>query len=89
MKFLSLRVYLLKIRAPQDSKCWKFLVEALQYTVLSCFTAWFNLLAQFNKLYPSALKNVTPEISRSDHANILFQIHILKVLFYNPISKLH
>ena len=46
---------------PQDSKSWKFLVEAHQYTTLSCFTAWFNLLAQFNKLYPWTLKNVTPE----------------------------
>ena len=51
MKFLSLRLYFLKIWAPspspprQDSKSWKFLVEAHQYTALSCFTAWFNLLA--------------------------------------------
>ena len=46
---------------PQDSKSWKFLVDAHQYTALSCFTAWFNLLAQFNKLYTWTLKNVTPE----------------------------
>ena len=61
MKFLSLRLYFLKLWAPQDSKSWKFLVEAHQYTALSCFTAWFNLLAQFNKLYTWTLKNVTPE----------------------------
>lgn len=64
MKFLRRRLYFLKIWGPpppQDSKSWKFLVEAHQYTTLSCFTAWFNLLAQFNKLYPWTLKNVTPE----------------------------
>ena len=61
MTFLRWRLYFLKIQAPQDSKSWKFLVEAHQYTAMSCFTACFNLLAQFNKLYPWTLKNVTPE----------------------------
>ena len=64
MKFLRRRLYFLKIWAPpppQDSKSWKFLVKADQYTILYCFTAWFNLLAQFNKLYSWTLKNVTPE----------------------------
>ena len=59
MTFLRWRLYFLKIQAPQDSKSWKFLVEAHQYTALSCFTACFNLLAQFNKLYPWTLKNLT------------------------------